>query len=68
MNFEMQGGEMSSRYCLTASWSSISLSGMSGFFKKSSDEERTHAQMLMEYQNKRGGRIVFQDIKVSLNC
>jgi len=41
----------------------VALPGMSGFFKKSSDEERTHAQMLMEYQNKRGGRIVFQDIK-----
>jgi len=41
----------------------VALPGMSGFFKKSSDEERTHAQMFMEYQNKRGGRIVLQDIK-----
>ena len=41
----------------------VALPGMSGFFKKSSDEERTHAQMFMEYQNKRGGRIVMQDIK-----
>jgi ferritin heavy chain len=41
----------------------IALPGMFGFFKKSSDEERQHAQMFMEYQNKRGGRIVFQDIK-----
>merc|ERR1712109_278033 len=28
-----------------------------------SDEEREHAQLFMEYQNKRGGRIVLQDIK-----
>jgi len=41
----------------------IALPGMFGFFKKSSDEERDHAQMFMEYQNKRGGRIVFQDVK-----
>jgi len=41
----------------------IALKGMFNFFKKSSDEERGHAQMLMEYQNKRGGRIVFQDVK-----
>ncbi len=33
------------------------------FFKKSSDEEREHAEKLMKYQNKRGGRIVLQDIK-----
>ena len=41
----------------------VAMKGMMDFFKKSSDEERQHAQMLMEYQNKRGGRIVFQDIK-----
>jgi len=41
----------------------IALQGMFKFMKKSSDEERGHAQMLMEYQNKRGGRIVLQDIK-----
>jgi len=36
--------------------------GFAKFFKKSSDEERDHAQMFMEYQNKRGGRIVLQDV------
>merc|ERR1711911_167499 len=35
---------------------------MSAFFKKSSDEEREHGMKLMEYQTKRGGRTVFQDI------
>ncbi|RWS22258.1 soma ferritin-like protein [Leptotrombidium deliense] len=33
------------------------------FFKQQSDEEREHAQKLMKYQNKRGGRIVLQDVK-----
>lgn len=41
----------------------IALKGASAFFKKSSDEEREHGEKFMEYQNKRGGRIVFQDIK-----
>merc|ERR1740124_2066246 len=41
----------------------IALKGHFDWFKKQSDEERAHAQMFMEYQNKRGGRIVFQDIK-----
>jgi len=41
----------------------IAMKGMFTFMKKSSDEERGHAELLMEYQNKRGGRIVLQDIK-----
>merc|ERR1711936_386334 len=38
------------------------LPGFSSFFQKSSDEERAHGMKLMEYQAKRGGRVVFQDI------
>jgi len=41
----------------------VALPGFSKFFKKSSDEEREHAEKLMKYQNKRGGRIVLQDVK-----
>ena len=33
----------------------VALPGFSKFFKKSSDEEREHAQLFMGYQNKRGG-------------
>jgi len=40
----------------------VALPGMSHFFKKSSDEEREHAEKLMKYQNSRGGRIVLQAI------
>jgi ferritin heavy chain len=36
---------------------------MHWYFKHSSDEEREHAMKLMKYLNKRGGRIVLQDIK-----
>ncbi|XP_037427243.1 ferritin-1, chloroplastic-like [Triticum dicoccoides] len=35
----------------------VALKGFAKFFKESSDEEREHAEMLMEYQNRRGGRV-----------
>merc|ERR1719378_1502244 len=38
------------------------LHGFASFFQKSSNEEREHGMKLMEYQTKRGGRCVFQDI------
>lgn len=41
----------------------VALPGFAKFFKHSSDEEREHAEKLMAFQNKRGGRIVLQDIK-----
>ncbi len=41
------------------------LPGFSKFFKKSSDEERAHAEKLMTYQNTRGGRIVLRDVMVN---
>lgn len=41
----------------------VALPGFSDFFKHSSDEEREHAEKLMKYLNKRGGRVVLQDVK-----
>lgn len=41
----------------------VALPGFATFFKKSSEEEREHAEKLMKYQNKRGGRIVLQNIQ-----
>jgi len=40
----------------------VALPGLAKFFSDSSNEERDHAQILMKYQNKRGGRIVLQPI------
>lgn len=40
----------------------VALKGLAKFFKESSDEEREHAEKLMKYQNKRGGRVVLQSI------
>nr|AXL95451.1 ferritin [Conus ermineus] len=41
----------------------VALPGFAKYFKEASDEEREHAEKLMKFQNKRGGRIVLQDIK-----
>jgi len=41
----------------------VALPGFAKFFRENSKEEREHAEKLMEFQNKRGGRIVLQDIK-----
>jgi len=41
----------------------IALPGFAKFFNDSSKEEREHAELLMKFQNQRGGRIVLQDIK-----
>jgi len=45
----------------------VAFPGMYKFFKKSSDEEREHAEKLMKYQNKRGGRIVLQPVSKPTN-
>lgn len=41
----------------------VALKGFHKFFKKSSDEEREHAEKLMKFQNSRGGRVVLQSIE-----
>merc|ERR1711971_323174 len=38
------------------------LLGFAAHFKTESGEERAHGMKLMEYQTKRGGRVVFQDV------
>jgi len=41
----------------------ISLPGFRDFFQKSSTEERGHAQKFIDYQNKRGGRVVLKALE-----
>ncbi|KAJ1426333.1 Ferritin-like diiron domain [Sesbania bispinosa] len=45
----------------------VALRGLAKFFKKSSEEEREHAEKLMEYQNKRGGKVKLQSIVMPLS-
>ena len=42
---------------------SVGLKNVARYFRKASDEERDHAHKLMEYQNKRGGKVVLGDLK-----
>ena len=37
----------------------VALPGIASFFKSSAAEEKDHAEKLIEYLNKRGGRVVF---------
>ncbi|XP_075695963.1 ferritin heavy chain B-like [Rhinoderma darwinii] len=41
----------------------VALHNVAKFFKEQSHEEREHAEKFLKYQNKRGGRVVLQDIK-----
>uniref|UniRef100_A0A8C5R0P1 Ferritin n=1 Tax=Leptobrachium leishanense TaxID=445787 RepID=A0A8C5R0P1_9ANUR len=41
----------------------VALHHVAEFFKKQSHEEREQAETFLKYQNKRGGRIIFQDIR-----
>ncbi len=45
----------------------VALRGLAKFFKESSKEEREHAEKLMEYQNKRGGKVKLQSIVMPLS-
>ena len=40
----------------------VALHGFAKRFRENSDEERGHAMKLISYQNRRGGRVVFQDV------
>ena len=40
----------------------IAHKGFFSYFKKNSDEEREHGEKFIRYQNRRGGKVVFQDI------
>lgn len=42
----------------------VALKGFAKFFKEASTEERQHAEMMMEYQNKRGGRVLLQSMVI----
>ncbi|KAJ7964242.1 Ferritin [Quillaja saponaria] len=45
----------------------VALKGLANFFKDSSIEERRHAEQLMEYQNKRGGKVKLQSMLMPLS-
>lgn len=44
--------------------SQVALPGLAAYFKAGSVEEREHAELLMEYQNRRGGRVKLAGISM----
>ena len=62
INMELYAGYVYMSMAFHFDRDDVALEGFHKFFKKSSDEEREHAQMFMKYQNQRGGRIVLQDV------
>ncbi|GMI88860.1 ferritin 2 [Hibiscus trionum] len=45
----------------------VALKGIAKFFKDSSVEERQHAEMFMDYQNKRGGKVVLESMLMPMS-
>jgi len=43
--------------------SDVSLKNIAAYFRKSAEEESTHAQQFIDYQNRRGGTVVFAAIQ-----
>ncbi|KAJ7950035.1 Ferritin [Quillaja saponaria] len=41
----------------------VALKGIAKFFKKSSEEEREHAEKLIKYQNTRGGKVILHSVE-----
>ncbi|XP_035682895.1 soma ferritin-like isoform X1 [Branchiostoma floridae] len=41
----------------------VSLDGFARLFLRMSEEERQHANVLVDYQNKRGGHVVYREVK-----
>lgn len=46
----------------------VNLPGIQKFFTKSSAEEKHHAQLLIDYVNKRGGDVFFYDLDLQATC
>ena len=45
----------------------VALRGLARYFSKQSDDERKHAEQLMEFQNRRGGRVRLATIPMPLS-
>ncbi|RXN33684.1 middle subunit-like protein [Labeo rohita] len=63
INLELYAGYTYTSMAFYFKRDDVALPGFAKFFKKNSEEEREHAEKFMEFQNKRGGRIVLQDVK-----
>ncbi|KAF9963088.1 fts3-like protein [Modicella reniformis] len=63
INHELQAAQV---YLSLSAWAghvNQALPGLEKFFRESAVEERGHAQKLIEYQNRRGGKVVLQTLQ-----
>ncbi|XP_076852479.1 ferritin, middle subunit-like [Brachyhypopomus gauderio] len=63
INMELYASYTYSSMTFYFSRDDVALEGFAQFFKENSHEELPHAEKLMSFQNKRGGRIFLQDVK-----
>ncbi|KAL0084807.1 ferritin-like superfamily [Phycomyces blakesleeanus] len=63
INTELQASQV---YLSMASWaqhSSVALPGLEKYFREQAEEERKHAQHLIDYQNTRGGKVILRSLQ-----
>lgn len=63
INQELQAAHV---YLSLSSWAghvNQALPGLEKFFRESAEEEREHAQKLINYQNRRGGKVVLETLQ-----
>ncbi|RUS24559.1 ferritin-like superfamily, partial [Jimgerdemannia flammicorona] len=63
INTELQASLV---YLSMAAWAgsvNVALPGLEKYFRESCEEERAHAQLLINYQNMRGGRVVLRALQ-----
>ncbi|CAO3664230.1 unnamed protein product [Umbelopsis ramanniana] len=63
INTELQASQV---YLSMAAWAqhtTVALPGLEKYFRESAEEEREHAQHLIDYQNMRGGRVILRALQ-----
>lgn len=68
ITLELQASYIYNGYATYFQRADVNLPGLQSFFAKASLEERTHANMIMEYVNKRGGHVKLNQISMDTAC
>jgi len=63
INMELYANYVYTSMAFYFSRDDVALPGFHKYFKEAAKEEREHAEKFMEFQNKRGGRVVLKDIR-----
>ncbi|KAI9473950.1 MAG: ferritin-like superfamily [Benjaminiella poitrasii] len=63
VNTELQASQVYLSMSAWAQHSSVALPGLEKYFRESAEEEREHAQKLIDYINTRGGRVILRGLQ-----